>query len=319
MKKIVSVIAILIFAITLIACKDNGNFNGSGSKTDEEAVRTTITEDEWNKTLQMDNFTMKLEYPNTRIVTMVSKNAIKAEANGDFPHYYVKKNGNFYLVESIDDIWCKYSDIKGDSSFTSFSNQFVCNTKFEDLVYDEEQKAYIEHLMVDGLETYLIYSFENGVLTEIKHSSRSWDFTAYYTITNIGETIVDAPQYIPLEIYYALEVMPNGGEFEEIDVDSYAISQNIKEAYKASSGGYVFTVEFRGYSEGNIIVVGVDSDGYITKVKVVQNNEVMGEDALNNAESTGIVAGCSTTARGYNQAINNAIEAATILDSTYIK
>ncbi len=113
--------------------------------------------------------------------------------------------------------------------------------------------------------------------------------------------------------------MPNGGEFEEIDVDSYAISQNIKEAYKASSGGYVFTVEFRGYSEGNIIVVGVDSDGYITKVKVVQNNEAMGEDALNNAESTGIVAGCSTTARGYNQAINNAIEAATILDSIYIK
>ena len=40
------------------------------------------------------------------------------------------------------------------------------------------------------------------------------------------------------------EVMPDGGTFEKVDISTYTLPATVKEAHKASNGGYVFQVEF---------------------------------------------------------------------------
>ena len=40
------------------------------------------------------------------------------------------------------------------------------------------------------------------------------------------------------------EVMPDGGTFEKVDISTYTLPATIKEAHKASNGGYVLQVEF---------------------------------------------------------------------------
>ena len=73
-----------------------------------------------------------------------------------------------------------------------------------------------------------------------------------------------------------LEVMPDGGTFEKVDISSYELPATIKEANKASNGGYVFQVEFAGFNPGNIAMIGVSADGKVTGTKMITNTESSG-------------------------------------------
>ena len=44
-----------------------------------------------------------------------------------------------------------------------------------------------------------------------------------------------------------LEVMPDGGSFEKVDISSYSLPGSVTEVNKASNGGYVFQIVFSGY------------------------------------------------------------------------
>ena len=126
-----------------------------------------------------------------------------------------------------------------------------------------------------------------------------------------------------------LEVMPDGGEFEKVDISSYSLPATIKEANKASNGGYVFQVEFAGFNPGNIAMIGVSADGKVTGTKMITNTESSGfgadhlpaldsknhyKDAdASTIDTVDTVAGCTVSTKAYRAAVKDALNAATIL------
>ena len=126
-----------------------------------------------------------------------------------------------------------------------------------------------------------------------------------------------------------LEVMPDGGEFEKVDISSYSLPATIKEANKASNGGYVFQVEFAGFNPGNVAMIGVSADGKVTGTKVITNTESSGYGAdhlpaldsknhykdadASTIDTVDTVAGCTVSTKAYRAAVKDALNAATIL------
>ena len=126
-----------------------------------------------------------------------------------------------------------------------------------------------------------------------------------------------------------LEVMPDGGSFEKMDISSYELPATVKEVNKASNGGYVFQVEFAGFNPGNVAMIGVSADGKITGTKVITNQESSGYGAdhlpaldskghyngsdISSIEGVDTVAGCTVSTKAYRAVIKDALSAAVIL------
>lgn len=126
-----------------------------------------------------------------------------------------------------------------------------------------------------------------------------------------------------------LEVMPNGGTFEKVDLSTYDLPASIKEANKASNGGYVFKVFFKGKYPDNIAMIGVSADGQITGTKCITitddaayagkyfpifdaNGHFNGAD-ITTIDGVDTVAGATLSTAGYRAAVKDALAAATIL------
>ena len=138
------------------------------------------------------------------------------------------------------------------------------------------------------------------------------------------EGVVDNSNLTDGSLY---EAMPDGGSFEKVDISSYELPVTIKEAHKASNGGYVFYVEFAGFNPGNIAVVGVSADGKVTGTKVTTNVEALGWGALTKLDENGhyngadfstideidTIAGCTFSTKAYRAVVKDALNAALIL------
>jgi electron transport complex protein RnfG len=114
------------------------------------------------------------------------------------------------------------------------------------------------------------------------------------------------------------EVMSNGGSFEEI-TDLEGLPKEITAAYKAENGGYVFKAAVVGYKSGLIIMCGIDGDGKISGVKMIESSETFGAEATLDGLFAGktesdyntvpVISGATLTRNGYGQAVKAAFEA----------
>ena len=123
--------------------------------------------------------------------------------------------------------------------------------------------------------------------------------------------------------YTAMEsVLPQSQGFEEIDV-----SKEILEEYSCTflrrsvdTGAVAVQIETKGYQPGLVVMVGVDTDGKITGVKVVQHAETEGigtramtEDYLSkyrgepDVKDTELISGATYTSNGIKNAVKNAV------------
>ena len=325
------VVFMLVTTISLVACDNNDKGNNittpNQTKPNDTTLRTTITEEEWNKTLEMNNYTSALEGPDFSLTYFSTKNSIRVEDPMGYDWYYVREDNCFYGVNKISDMWCRSTNPIDDPKYSTLSHFMSINISFSDLKYNEESKSYSVHCILENEEFDSEFIFLNGVLTHIKHSSPEWDFVATYTFTNIGTTVVEVPEYITTSCYYALQVMPNGGGFEELDISSYSLPSSIKEVHKATNGGYVFKVEFSAFYSGNVAYIGVDANGNVTGTLCIENHENMGRDYIENYDKNGFyinknlgnidsvdfVANCTMTTKGYRNAVKDALTAAQLL------
>lgn len=124
------------------------------------------------------------------------------------------------------------------------------------------------------------------------------------------------------ELAPLLEVLPNGKTFEELDLATANLPENVVKAYKETNGaGFVFEVTSTGYAAGLVIRVGVDADGKVAGSSVVSSNETWGQETSLNGKYNGqamdtlslIIANGATansaTSIGYNKAIEGALAA----------
>lgn len=123
-----------------------------------------------------------------------------------------------------------------------------------------------------------------------------------------------------------LVVMPDGKDFEELDLSQYQVSPAVLNIYKETSGlGYVFRVTAVGYKPGLVVMCGVDSDGKITGTKFVESQETYGLEGKLDGAYNGqtydsaelvIAAGASpnsATSKGYFDAVTAALQSYFVL------
>ncbi len=70
-----------------------------------------------------------------------------------------------------------------------------------------------------------------------------------------------------------IELLPKGDSFTEVEINV----ENVVEAYEADNGeGYVITTTSKGFGGQMTVMVGISSDGLVTGVKLMDNEETAG-------------------------------------------
>ena len=124
-----------------------------------------------------------------------------------------------------------------------------------------------------------------------------------------------------------LEVMPDGGDFEKVDLSGKTLPATVEEVYEASNGGYVFKLVVNGFKPGMTLMVGVDANGAITGTKCISHQETSGYGTkvveqypnvlpgVTEATIDGVdaVAGATVTSNAYKNAMKDVFVAVAIL------
>ena len=119
------------------------------------------------------------------------------------------------------------------------------------------------------------------------------------------------------------EVLPDGADFEAVDISKYELPETVEEAYSEKNGGYVFKLKTAGYGSDLVLMCGIDGTGTVKGVKYISGNETLGveetygEKLVNATSDTldGIdtVAGATKTSSAFKNAVKDALNAAIIL------
>ena len=120
-----------------------------------------------------------------------------------------------------------------------------------------------------------------------------------------------------------LVVMPDGTDFEKMDLSSYELPATVTEAYKEAGGGHVVKLTTTGYGSGFVIMCGVNADGTVSGAVCLSSNDTLGHEKTFGENFTGknsetveavdVISGATKTTAAYRNAVKDAINAATIL------
>ncbi|MBQ7379131.1 MAG: FMN-binding protein [Clostridia bacterium] len=120
-----------------------------------------------------------------------------------------------------------------------------------------------------------------------------------------------------------LEVMPEGKNFEAVDISAYELPATVVEAHKEEGGGFVIQLVTTGYGADFKIICGVRADGTVSGAKCLSSTETLGKEKTygenftdKNAEQVAaveIISGATKTTQAYKDAIRDAINASIIL------
>ena len=84
-----------------------------------------------------------------------------------------------------------------------------------------------------------------------------------------------------------LVVMPDGTDFEKMDLSSYELPATVTEAYKEAGGGHVVKLTTTGYGSGFVIMCGVNADGTVSGAVCLSSNETLGHEKTFGENFTG--------------------------------
>ena len=120
-----------------------------------------------------------------------------------------------------------------------------------------------------------------------------------------------------------LEVMPEGKNFEAVDLSAYELPATVTQAHKEEGGGFVIQLTTTGYGNNFVIICGVRADGTVSGAKCLSSTETLGKEKTygenftdKNAEQVAAVetiSGATKTTQAYKDAIRDAMNAAIIL------
>lgn len=120
-----------------------------------------------------------------------------------------------------------------------------------------------------------------------------------------------------------LEVMPEGEDFEKVDITDSELPATVTEVYKEKNGGYVVRMTTSGYGSGMVIMCGIAADGTVTGTVCLASTETLGYEKTFGAsfigkdaagvEAVDTVSGATKTTAAYKNAVKDALNTAIIL------
>ncbi len=124
-----------------------------------------------------------------------------------------------------------------------------------------------------------------------------------------------------------LEVLPEGGSFESVDISAYVLPSTVSEVYRAENGGYAIKLSTTGYASGMVLMCGIAADGTVVGTKLIASAEtpsiggtaaesfavsVAGKD-LGGIDGVDTISGATKTTAAYRAAVKDALNAVVIL------
>ena len=120
-----------------------------------------------------------------------------------------------------------------------------------------------------------------------------------------------------------LEVMPDGGSFEALDISNYTLPATVSDVWSAENDGYIVKLVTTGYSSNMVVLCGISHDGKIVSTKLVSSTEtpaiggqaadelaplLVGKDAAG-VDGVDTVSGATKTTAAYRAAVKDALRA----------
>ena len=124
-----------------------------------------------------------------------------------------------------------------------------------------------------------------------------------------------------------IELLPDGGSFEEIDMSAYTLPATVTAVYKASNGGCVVKLATAGYAPNMVVMCAVNPDGTVAGSKILSSEEtpsiggaaatsfaptVVGKTA-EDIDTVEVISGATKTTTAYRSAVKDALNTALIL------
>ncbi len=121
-----------------------------------------------------------------------------------------------------------------------------------------------------------------------------------------------------------LEVMPQGRNFEAVDLSGFELPATVTEVHKETEGlGYVLKLTTNGYGSDMVILCGIGTDGVVQGAVCLSSNETLGKEKTYGENFTGqnaegveavdVIAGATKTTEAYKNAVKDALNAVIIL------
>ncbi|MBE6694171.1 MAG: FMN-binding protein [Ruminococcaceae bacterium] len=130
-----------------------------------------------------------------------------------------------------------------------------------------------------------------------------------------------------------LEVLPDGGAFESVDISLYTLPSTVSEVYRATNGGYVVKLTTTGYSSGMVMMCGISADGTVAGSKIISSAETpaiggvaadsiasaaIGKD-ITSIDTVDTVSGATKTTAAYRAALKDALNTVAKIDGSSAK
>ncbi len=121
-----------------------------------------------------------------------------------------------------------------------------------------------------------------------------------------------------------LVVMPDGKDFEKVDIGAYSLPSIVTEAYSEASGGYVIRLLTTGYGSDMSLMVGVRADGTVSGAVCLSSNETLGYEKSYGenfvrkdqagVDAVDTISGATLTTAAYRSAVKDALNTVQILN-----
>ena len=168
-------------------------------------VRYTVTEDEWNAAVKMENYTVTSKNEDGTVdVYKFSKDGYISDTEYG-KRTYVFKDGNAYYLNQVGDSWV--ADSFGIDARTHTPLMLLDGVSFANLTYNEASKVYV---CAEDFATLEVY-FENGVMVKFAMIMDAGEktLTFEYVISDVGTTVVNIPKYtMPDSHVHVEEIIP---------------------------------------------------------------------------------------------------------------
>lgn len=198
MKKFLSLALACVMMLSVFALASCGNSattttSSTTTAKQEDTTRYTVTKAEWDAMWSSTNFTLTSTVDGETSKMLKTETATAAYANGQ-PQYFFDIVGEtvYMVMQDESGNWLgaenpAYSDLASATLAASLDESLA--EVYDDLTYNEADKAYT---WADG-EYSAKYQFKNGALVIAEFWTS--ESTVPTTITNVGTTQVDVPEY----------------------------------------------------------------------------------------------------------------------------
>ena len=161
-------------------------------------IRYTVTEEEWNAAINLENYSTEYvtNITGEEVCTFYkfTKDGYRLKSD-DKEKFYIFQEGTCYLLEKHGEEYvASEAGYAKDHNVLAF---WLHNLSLSDFTYDESSHAYVLTQIGSGYEIKLVVKFEDGVIISMYTTLADETGVMFqnYGIYSVGKTTIDFPPY----------------------------------------------------------------------------------------------------------------------------